>query len=265
MPLFRYYFGMISVCILTKNSSAALKATLDSVRSFTEVIILDNGSTDETCSLAESYSNVKLIRTPFIGFGPLRNQAAGLARHDWILSLDSDEVLSTDLIQELSNLNKDRKIAYSFPRHNYYRGKRIRGCGWDPEYVTRLYHRHSTRFSNALVHEALIANRCIQLQFPILHTPYRTTADFLSKMQHYSTLFAEQNQGKKKSSFIKAIVHGFYAFFRSYILQMGIFCGPEGFIISYYNANTTFYKYLKLAEVATQKNHTRNQTYTQTI
>jgi glycosyltransferase involved in cell wall biosynthesis len=257
MRLFRYYFGMISVCILTKNSSATLKATLDSVRSFSEVIILDNGSTDETCSLAQRYSNVRLIQTPFIGFGPLRNQAAEFASHDWILSLDSDEVLSTDLIQELLNLSKDQKVAYSFPRHNYYRGKRIRGCGWDPEYVARLYHRHSTRFSNALVHEALVTKHCIQLRFPILHTPYLTTSDFLAKMQHYSTLFAEQNSGKKKSSFFKAIVHGFYAFFRSYILQRGIFCGPEGFIISYYNANTTFYKYLKLSEFipnATQNN-----------
>lgn len=249
MDLFRYYFGMISVCILTKNASATLKATLDSVRSFPEVLILDNGSTDETCSIASTYPNVRLLTSPFIGFGPLRNKAAELASRDWILSLDSDEVLSPLLAQEIHDLALSDKIAYVFPRHNYYNGKRIRGCGWDPEFIARLYHRSHARFSDAQVHEALIAERFTKLQFPLLHTPYRTTADFLSKMQHYSTLFAEQYRGKRKSSFLKAVAHGLYAFIRSYFLKRGLFCGAEGFTISLYNANTTFYKYMKLAEL----------------
>jgi hypothetical protein len=67
-------------------------------------------------------------------------------------------------------------------------------------------------------------------------------------MQHYSTLFAEQHKGKK-SSFGKACGHGIFAFFRSYFLKGGIFCGKEGFIISLYNANTAFYKYLKLRDL----------------
>ena len=68
-------------------------------------------------------------------------------------------------------------------------------------------------------------------------------------MQHYSTLFAEQNKGKKKSSLFHAIFHGFFAFFKSYILKTGIFLGAQGFIISLYNGHTAYYKYLKLAEI----------------
>ena len=94
-----------------------------------------------------------------------------------------------------------------------------------------------------------LRNQFQKLQSPLLHTPYRSTAEFLTKMQHYSDLFAKQYQHKKKSSFGKALAHGTYAFLRSYILKRGIFCGKEGFIISVYNANTAFYKYLKLAEV----------------
>jgi glycosyltransferase involved in cell wall biosynthesis len=233
---------MISVCILTKNSAATLKATLDSTRSFPEVLILDNGSTDATLALARTYPNVRIIEHPFIGFGPLRNLAARLATHDWILALDSDEVLSSPITAPL-----DPAFAYLFPRHNFYNNKRIRGCGWDPEHVARLYHRDNAHFSEAQVHESLLAPRLQSLSIPLLHTPYRSTADFLAKMQHYSTLFAEQNRGKK-SSFTKALGHGLFAFFRSYILKRGIFCGREGFLISLYNANTTFYKYIKLAE-----------------
>jgi glycosyltransferase involved in cell wall biosynthesis len=241
-------FQMITVCILTKNAAATIKATLDSTRSFSEVLILDNGSTDHTLEIASQYPNVKICKSPFIGFGPLRNEAADLASNGWILALDSDEVLSPPLLQELSHLKLDPQESYTVARHNFYNGKRIRGCGWDPEYVARLYHRENTRYSTAQVHESLLAIKLHPLQSPLLHTPYRSTADFLAKMQHYSTLFAEQYRHKKRSSLAIALVHGIYAFIRSYFLKRGVFCGKEGFIISLYNGNVTFYKYLKLAE-----------------
>ncbi len=240
--------SMISVCILTKNSCLTLRATLDSLQSFSEVIILDTGSTDETIAIAKEYPNVTVHFSPFIGFGPLRNYVSKLASHDWILSIDSDEILSSTLIQELNNLSLDPNVTYSIPRHNYYNGKRIRGCGWDKEQIPRLYYRPKICFSNVQVHEAVLAQQTQKLCSPLLHTPYRSTTDFLAKMQHYTTLFAEQYQGKRGSSFGKALAHGFYAFFRSYFLKRGIFCGAEGFTISLYNANTAFYKYLKLAE-----------------
>ncbi len=240
---------MISICILTKDAARTLQKTLDSVQTFHEVILLDNGSIDATLELAKKYPNVKIFTSPFIGFGPLRNEAAKLASNDWILFLDSDEVLSQELIQELHELKPLKEIAYFLPRHNYYNGKRIRGCGWDSEQIARLYHRKFAQFSTVQVHEKLEAPAFQKLHSPILHTPYLSTADFLLKMQQYSTLFAEQNRGKKRSSFPIALAHAFYAFIRSYFLKKGLFCGKEGFLISLYNANTTFYKYLKLTEL----------------
>ncbi len=241
---------MMSVCILTKNSSATLKETLASVSFFDEVVILDNGSTDNTLEIARTFTNVKIYEEPFVGFGRLRNLAAEKASHDWILALDSDEVLSPTLQQELQRLNKQRGEIYALSRHNFYHGKRIKGCGWDRDRVIRLYHRSDTKYSEAPVHEAVEKKqlKIVQLQAPLLHTPYRSTEEFLAKMQHYSSLFAEQYQGKRSSSFQKALWKGLFSFFRSYFLQKGIFLGKAGFIISVYNGNTTFYKYLKLAE-----------------
>jgi len=244
----------ITVCILTKNASATLKATLDSIKDFSEVILLDNGSTDDTLKIASEYPNVSVHKSPFIGFGALRNKAAELASNDWILALDSDEVLSSELINELKKIKLTDSYAYLFPRHNYLNGKRIRGCGWDPEHTARLYNRKKTHFCHSQVHESLVAKRFYKINSPILHTPYRTTADFLTKMQHYSTLFAEQHRGKKKSSFWIALGHGSFAFFRSFFFKRGFLSGTSGLIISFYNASTTFYKYLKLAEL--NKKHT---------
>lgn len=241
---------MITVCILTKNAEASLRATLEAARDFPEVVLLDNGSTDGTLPLARQFCNVKVAEAPFSGFGALRNQAARLASNDWIFALDSDEVPAPDLFERLCAVGLDPACAYSLPRHNYYNGKRIRGCGWGNERVVRIYHRKTARFLETFVHESLDLGsvKIVPLPSPLLHTPYRSTADFLRKMEHYSTLFADQHKGKKRSSFGKALRHGAAAFLRSYVLKGGCFSGSEGFTISLYNANTAFYKYLKLAE-----------------
>src|SRR5579872_2385874 len=80
---------MISVCMLTKNAEATLAPTLDSLKGFAEVVVLDNGSSDQTLEIAKKYPNVRIEHSPFIGFGPLRNLAARFAKNDWILAIDS--------------------------------------------------------------------------------------------------------------------------------------------------------------------------------
>jgi glycosyltransferase involved in cell wall biosynthesis len=240
----------IAICILTKNAAATLPQTLDSVKRFSEVVILDNGSTDETLEIARGYPNTRCEKTPFIGFGPLRNKAAAHATKDWILALDSDEVLSQPLLEELEKLSLDPKCVYAIPRHNFYRGRRIRGCGWQNEQVVRLYNRSSAAYQTQAVHESIDTSslRVVELKMPILHTPYSSIGSFLEKMERYTTLFAEERKGKIPSSIYKAIGHGFFAFFRSYFLKRGFLDGKEGFEISLYNGNTAFYKYLKLME-----------------
>lgn len=241
---------MISIAILTKNSQATLRKTLDSTMSFSEVILLDTGSTDSTLEITQGYPNVKIYRSPFIGFGPLRNLAASYASNDWILVLDSDEILSPSLLEELKSMKLDPKCVYNFPFHNFYKGKQVKCCGWHPESHIRLYNRKYTSFKDYEVHEGVKVDnlKVVNCKNPVLHHPYRSIDDFLNKMQHYTSLFAKQNKHKKKSSFPTAFLHGSYAFFKSYLFQKGCFHGSIGFVIATYNASTAFYKYLKLAE-----------------
>lgn len=238
----------ISVTILTKNAGHCLKATLDALKDFSDVVILDNGSSDNTLVIAESYPNVRVFKSAFIGFGPLHNLAASYGLHDWIFSIDSDEILSPELRQEIEALHMDEKKVYSVPRKNFYRGHHVKGCGWSPDRVVRLFQRHNYQFSQDQVHEKVIAppDAFVLLKNPLLHTPYRSVSDFLRKMQLYSDLFAEQNY--KSSSPLKALLHGFMAFFKSYIFKKGFLDGYAGLLISAYNGHTAFYKYLKLYE-----------------
>lgn len=241
---------MISVVILTKNSESTIVDLLKKLTVFDEVLILDTGSTDNTIDKAKTFSNVSVHSYAFEGFGILKNKGASLAKQDWIFSLDSDEIPTDQLISHLTSITLNPNAIYNFPFHNYFNGKKIKGCGWHPDYHIRLYNKKKTHFSQDFVHEKILKKelKVITVPYPINHFSYRSIDDFLIKMHRYSSLFAEQNHKKKKSSFTKALFHGFFAFFKSYLLKRGFIDGKEGFIISFYNAQTAFYKYLKLAE-----------------
>ena len=245
---------MITVTILTKNSEQTLAATLESVKKFPQVILFDTGSTDQTLLLAKAYPNVLVHQGPFTGFGPTHNLASSLATHDWILSIDSDEVLTPELTEEILHLDlaKDPLVTYTLNRHNYFNGKWIKGCGgWHPDRVARLYNRRTTQFSDDAVHEKILTQglRTIPLTHPLKHYPYRQIGDFLLKNARTMLPFLPTNRpAKKGGSLLKAITHGWFAFFKSYILKKGFLAGKEGFIISAYNGHTAFYKYLKLME-----------------
>lgn len=241
---------MISVTILTKNSQKYIAEVLSALKNFDEVVVYDTGSSDKTLEIAKKFHNVSIHEAPFIGFGPTHNLASAVAKNDWILSIDSDEIVPDELSKEILSLNPSKKCVYSFPRHNYFNGKFIKWCGWYPDRQYRLYNRRETRFSDAQVHEAVIVKnmQVVCLKSPLNHYSYGNLSDFLSKMQSYSTLFAAQNYGKVRSSPLKAILHGWFSFFKSYILKRGFLGGYEGFVISVYNGHTAFYKYLKLYE-----------------
>ena len=241
---------MISITILTKNSRQYLEDVLNSVQDFDEVIIYDNGSTDDTLEIAAKFKNVKIIIGKFVGFGKTHNIASSHAKHEWVLSIDSDEIVTDEMSLEIKNLQLDENTVYSFSRHNYFNNKFIKWCGWYPDRQIRLYNKTKTQFDDAKVHEAIMLQgmKVIALKAPMIHYSYASISDFLNKMQSYSNLFAEQNRHIKKSSPCKAALHGFFAFFKSYILKRGFLGGYEGFVISAYNAHTSFYKYMKLYE-----------------
>ncbi len=241
---------MISVTILVKNGERYLKEVLSALDRFDEVIVVDTGSQDKTIEIAKSFKNVHLHERPLTGFGPTHNIASSLAKHDWILSIDADEVASQALVDEILSLSLDENTVYRVPRKNFFRNKWINGCGWDNDMPLRMYNRTKSRFTDALVHESIETKgmSISTLKSYLSHYPYEKIGDFLAKMQSYSTLFAEQNRGKKQSSLFKAINHGLFAFFKSYLLKRGILLGQEGFIISLYNGHSAYYKYLKLQE-----------------
>ncbi|EGY52566.1 glycosyltransferase family 2 protein [Neisseria shayeganii] len=242
----------ISVTMPVKNAEKYLAQSLSALAGFDEIIVLDNGSTDRTPDIAASFPNVRLYHSPFIGFGPLKNRAAELARHDWILNIDSDEIVTPELMAEIRSLPLDRPhTVFTLPRLNHYRGRPITTCGWSPDPVRRLYHKAAVRFNNRRVHESLELPEQAEIRHlpsPLLHYSFDGAADLIDKMQRYTSLFAEQQQFRKRTSVAAAVGHGLAAFIKSYVFKRGFLSGGDGWVISAANAMGAYYKYVKLNE-----------------
>lgn len=240
----------ITVVIIAKDAQSNIEKCLDSLTNFKEVILYLNNTTDRTRDISKNYNNVKIIDGIFKGFGPTKNEASTFSSNDWILSLDSDEVLSKDFVKNITELKLNTNSVYSILRTNYYKKTKIKHC-WGNDIITRLYNKEETKFCNNYVHEYIIEKNLKNesLIGTVEHYPYQTITDFIIKVDRYSTIFAEDNIGKKNSSPTKAILNAKFSFIKTYIFKRGFLDGYAGLIIAFSHMATNFYKYIKLYEL----------------
>ncbi len=239
----------VSVAMLTKNSERFLPQILESLHEFGEVVITDSGSNDATLSIAASFRNVKIYEREFTDFSDMKNYCVQKCTNDTVFSLDSDEIPSKEFLENLKTLVFDSNTLYEIDRVNIFNAKKIKCCGWYPDFIPRIFDKRVAAFDGSKVHEKIVGKdsvlNSIRLKGEVLHYSYNHPREFLEKMQRYTDLYALQNKGKK-SSLTKAILHASFTFFKNYILKKGICYGFEGYIISVYNAQTAFWKYIKL-------------------
>jgi glycosyltransferase involved in cell wall biosynthesis len=241
---------MLSVIIITKNEENNISQCLASVAWANEIIVVDNNSSDKTVELCSKYTDKIIITKDWPGFGLQKKRALDKATGDWVLSIDADERITESLYEEIKYVIKqNNKTAFRIPRLSKYCGRWIKHSGWSPDYVLRLFRRGNARFSEDIVHEKvmLLEGELGTLNNPLKHYSFNSLEDVLDKTNSYSTANAlKSHQQGKKSSLRKAIVHGLWAFFRTYILRAGFLDGREGFILAISNAEGTYYRYLKL-------------------
>ncbi len=241
---------MISIVIITKNEAHAIADCLQSVAWADEIIVVDSGSSDDTIKICKKFGAKVSITDNWPGFGEQKNRALALATKSWVLSLDADERVTPELQKEILQVIKgNAKASYRMPRSSSYCGQFIRHSGWSPDYVTRLFRRDHAKFSNDLVHERLISEEAtLTLISPLLHISYINLEEVLDKVNRYSTAGATMSFSRGKTATLgTAIRHGVWAFIRTYFIRLGFLDGKMGFILAVSNAETTYYRYLKLA------------------
>ena len=239
----------LSAILITKNEEANLERCLRSVKWVDEIIVVDSDSTDRTVEIARDFK-AKIFNPEWTGFGPAKQYALDQATGDWVLSIDADEEVSFTLKNEITQLleGEPKYCGYYLPRKTQFLGRWILYSGWYPDYVLRLFNKSAGCFTEALVHEKVeVTGETGKLHNPLMHYSYPTLEDYTRKLDHYSTLGAEElfNQGRKVKPY-QAALKPPIAFLRKYLLQKGWKDGWEGFLIAYLTSTGTLLKYAKL-------------------
>ena len=239
----------LSVIVITKNEGHNINACLQSVLFADQIVILDSGSVDGTIEIAKAVGAEVSVNIDWKGFGIQKNRALALAKSEWILSIDADERVSLELQAEIKQVLISPEFdAYSFPRLSSYCGQYMRYSGWFPDRVVRLFRRESAQFSNDLVHEKIVTASVVgRLRSILRHESYRNLETVLDKANLYSTAGSQVliNKGVN-SSLGRALLHGLWAFIRTYFLRLGFLDGRLGFVLAISTAEGTYYRYLKV-------------------
>jgi len=242
----------LSIILITKNEEKNIRECLDSVSWIDEIVIVDSGSTDRTLEICREYTHQIFVNEHWKGFGYQKSMALKKVTNEWVLSIDADERVSTELKNEIElAIGKGNYSAYSIPRQAYFLGKAMRHGGWWPDYVVRLFKRDIGRFSDDIIHERVIVEESIKkLKNPLIHYSYVSLDQLMRKMNIYSAAGAKKlsSQGKN-SNLLIALTRGFWAFFRAFIIRGGVLDGQMGLIAAISKGEETYYKYLKLVHL----------------
>ena len=193
----------VSVLILTKNEQANIVRCLESVSWSDDVLVVDSFSTDRTVELVRA-QGAKVLQNRFLDFAHQRNwglQNGGL-KHDWVLHLDADEVVSPALKDELLKAAKEnRKSAFRLASKTIFQGRWLKYSGLYPSYQVRFGLRDKLRF-HMVGHgqrETLPPGEVGTLQEPLLHYSFeKGLSDWIERHNRYSTAEAQlllQNDG----------------------------------------------------------------------
>ncbi|MEO5361091.1 MAG: glycosyltransferase family 2 protein [Nitrospirota bacterium] len=235
--------------IVTKNEEDRIEAALQSATAASEIVVVDAMSEDRTVEICKAYTDKVYIRQ-WQGFAAQKQTASDLAAGPWIFILDSDERFTPELAEEISSTLKDTVLdGFYVPRKNFFLGRWIKHGGWRPDYTLRLFKKECGRLEPREVHEKVVVNgRTGYLKNPVEHYTYRSVAEFLAKLDNYSTLSAK-DKGARRIGIVSLTVRPIATFVKMYFLRLGFLDGVHGFILAVLYGYYTFVKYTKLWEL----------------
>jgi len=224
----------ISAVIITRNAGSRITEVLRGVEMCAERLVLDSGSTDDTVALARD-AGARVEHQPFLGYGLQKRRAVELAAHDWILSLDADEVLDGEAQAACSRLDlSDPTACWAFCRRTFVGQREVRHGIWQDERVLRLFNRTTAAFKEIAVHEEVESQRPPRmLAGSILHYSFVDCRDVLARSLRYAALKADILRLKGERAGVWTLpVRGLAAFVKSYVLRSGWRDGAIGFVVA---------------------------------
>lgn len=244
----------ISVVMITFNAGHLLEPALCSVRWADEIVVVDSGSTDGTVDVARKHAH-RFLHEDWRGFTAQKQFAASLASHDWVMVLDQDEEVSTELATQIQDLSDDKVSRYDLfevRRRNWAVGRPVRA--WWPDYQSRLFHRGRCRWADEAIHDR---------RYPSEPGREAKLTGWLEHRRHCHEGFYDFNIGRisaerlyravkqmdergKRARWWDVVGRPAAAFGKSYLLKRGFLDGLFGFMVARQQAHTTYLRYASL-------------------
>lgn len=248
----------LSVVIVAMNEERTIGRVMSAIRDIAdEILLVDSGSSDRTIQIAEEHG-AKVVYQDWLGYAGQKNFALSLAKSDWLLSLDADEVMTPEAVAEVKQIIlgeiAGKCDGYKIPRVLYIGEQPVRHGGFFPDAQLRLIQNGKGKFRDRMVHERIFVEGAVgDLKNPMLHYSYKNVDEFTKAMDKYARLSAAEykhdGSHKWRSNKINEMIHPAWTFFARYILRLGFLDGKLGFELNliYSNYVRNKIKYLREA------------------
>ncbi len=238
-----------SAAVICCNEQEYIGQCLDSLTWCDEVILVDSGSEDKTLEIAARFPNVVIHERAFDNFINQKNFALSLCKHEQVISLDADEILVPELIEEIQQLDF-AKAGYQISRRTFIGSQEIKHGNWSPDYQLRVFKKSKAKWGGTNPHETIILDGNVgKLKNRMLHYSYHNIDEFIERNRKYVRMMVEHLSGNGRNiNMAKPYLHCIGNFVKAYILRAGFLDGAVGFSIAKQIAGGSFMKYRLLAE-----------------
>lgn len=235
----------VSVVLATFNEEKNLPDCLVSVKDFAdEIIIVDGSSSDNTVSVAKSFGAKIAVTQNHPIFHINKQKAIDMATKEWVLQLDADERVTSQLALEIKKVIQESSDTngYWIPRKNWFLGRFLMKGGQYPDYTLRLYRKGKGRLPQKDVHEQAVVEGSVgYLSHPLVHIADPSFRRYIMRWKRYTDIIAMQMKdekvGKNPITAIKyLVILPIWWFLLTYIRHKGFIDSWQGFVFSFFSA-----------------------------
>jgi glycosyltransferase involved in cell wall biosynthesis len=238
----------LTAIILNHNNGSTLISVLNKLTFVKKILIIDDFSTLHSLTLNTNLPVTIIRHALHADFSAQRNFALEKSATDWVLFLDSDEILSDELIAAIQQLPENPTVsAFYFHRSDYFWRQKMQYGETASATVPRLVNKNRGRFIRP-VHEVWQSDfPTTTLKGEIKHYPHPTLAEFLTDINFYSTINAKYYYSLgKKTNLGQIVFFPLGKFIYTYCLKLGFLDGPAGFVYSFMMSFHSFLTWGKL-------------------
>lgn len=232
----------VSAVLIVLNEEKNIKACLETLSFADEIVVVDGGSTDRTVELARPLTK-KIVQRKLDDFSSQKNFAVEQASSEWIFSIDADERVSRELAGEIleKTTKADGAAAYAVKRKTKLFGRVFKYSGLQDDKPVRFFKKGAAHFEQPVHEKLIVRGRTGLLKEPLRHESFQTFAEYLSRLQFYTSLEKDAASNSTVDFFIRPL----RIFLWMYVVKQGFRDGVEGLI---YCALSGYYKFIWLAK-----------------